>query len=236
MKFIKKRLNKSSYIIPVFLSLVLSYSQAIASLSYYPTKDWRKTTPEQQGIKSNMLADMVEIIKKNDYGIDSIVIVRKGYMVMDAYFHPFSKEQKHIIHSCTKSVMSALVGIAIEKGYIRSVNQPIADFFQDKEIANMNDQKKSITLENLLMMASGLDCKDSYLYGWKGLIEMRDSPDWAGYVLGLPKGYLNVNFGACFLENNPSFATPSFSVIQIEPVEGASARVLIILLSLAVAS
>jgi len=53
--------------------------------------------------------------------------------------------------------MSALIGIAIEKGHIKSVNQPIQDFFPDKTIANMDEYKKSITLEHLLMMAYGFD-------------------------------------------------------------------------------
>ena len=51
--------------------------------------------------------------------------------------------------------MSALIGIAIDKGHIRNVDQPITDFFPDKEFANMDDLKKSISLEDLLMMASG---------------------------------------------------------------------------------
>ena len=50
----------------------------------------------------------------------------------------------------------------------------------------MDDRKKSITLKNLLMMASGLKCKDSYRYRWVGLFEMRNSNDWAQYVLDLP--------------------------------------------------
>jgi hypothetical protein len=107
---------------------------------------------------SQMLTEMVEHIEKKNFNIDSLLIVRNDYMVFDAYFYPFSNEQKHHIYSCTKSIMSALIGIAIDKGYIQNVNQPITDFFTDKAFANMDDLKKSITLENLLMMASGLRC------------------------------------------------------------------------------
>jgi CubicO group peptidase (beta-lactamase class C family) len=186
MKLLQKKKRISLYILAVFFLLAIFYSYAIASEPYYPTAGWQKTTPEQQGIQSKILADMMEDIKKYSHNIDSVVIIRNGYMVLDAYYYPFSKGQKHIIHSCTKSIMSALIGIAIDKGYIRSVDQPIIDFFPDKDIANMDDLKKSISLENLLMMSSGLECRDSYLYGWKGLIEMRNSGDWAQYVLDLP--------------------------------------------------
>lgn len=82
--------------------------------------------------------------------------------------------------------MSALIGIAIEKGYIKNVDQTIVDFFSDRKISNLNEHKKSITLENLLTMASGLECRDSWRYGYVGLEEMMNSDDWAQYVLDLP--------------------------------------------------
>jgi CubicO group peptidase (beta-lactamase class C family) len=129
---------------------------------------------------------MMARIKKKNYDIDSILIVRNGIIVLDAYFWPFTRGQKHNIASCTKSIVSALIGIAMDKGFIRSINQPVIDFFQDKKIANMDDRKKSITIENLLMMSSGLKCTDTYRHQWEGLYEMRNNKDWAQYVLDLP--------------------------------------------------
>jgi len=157
-----------------------------ASSAYWPTEGWRTATPEEQGLHSNILADMLEEIQKKSYSIDSITIVRNGFMVADAYFYPFSKGRKHIIHSCTKSIMSALIGIAIDKGYIKNVDQTIVDLFSDRKISNLNEHKKSITLENLLTMASGLECRDSWRYREVGLEEMMHSDDWAQYVLDLP--------------------------------------------------
>ena len=142
-----------------FLITVFFYSPATASTYPFPTKEWQVSTPEEQGMQSQMLADMLEVIEKNSYNVDSVLIIRNGYIVLDAYFYPFSKGLRHPIHSCTKSIISALIGIAIEKGHIKSVDQPVKDFFPDKTIANMDDDKKSMTLEHLLMMASGLDCK-----------------------------------------------------------------------------
>ena len=186
MKILQNKKSMALYILAILIIFVFIYSCAITSVSINPTEGWQISTPEEQGIQSQMLAEMMEHIKQNSFNIDSILIVRNGYMVLDAYFYPFSKGEKHIIHSCTKSIMSALIGIAIDKGYIQNVDQPIMDFFPDKEFANMDDLKKSITLEDLLMMASGLKCRDSYLYRWVGLFEMRSSPDWAQYVLDLP--------------------------------------------------
>lgn len=132
-----------------------------------------------------MLAEMMQHIVDNSLSIHSVVIVRNGSIVLDSYFWPFTAEMKHILHSCTKSVMSALIGVAIDEGYIQRVDQPITDFFPDLS-EGTDALKQSITLEHLLMMASGLDCRDSYLYGWAGLFAMLGSPDWAQYVLDLP--------------------------------------------------
>jgi len=120
------------------------------------------------------------------YNIDNISIIRNGYMVLDAYFYPFSKGQRHIIRSCTKSIMSILIGIAIDRGYIKSVDQPIVELLPHNIIDSLGDNKRSITLEHLLIMASGLDCRDSHHYNWKGLFEMRRSGDWGQHVLNLP--------------------------------------------------
>ena len=135
---------------------------------------------------SEMLADMLDTIRERDYNIDSASVIRNGYMVVDAYVHPFRPDSKHVIHSCTKSIVSALIGIAIEKGYIDSVKQPVLDFFPERTVANLDANKEAMTLEHVLTMSTGLECKDSYLYGWQGLKQMRQSQDWVQFVLDLP--------------------------------------------------
>lgn len=112
---------------------------------------------------SEMLADMLDTIQERNYNIDSVSVIRNGYMVADAYIHPFSPDSRHIIHSCTKSIISALIGIAIEEGYIESVEQPVLDFFPGRTVANLDANKKAMTLERLLTMTSALNCRDSYL-------------------------------------------------------------------------
>jgi CubicO group peptidase (beta-lactamase class C family) len=50
------------------------------------------------------------------------------------------------MHSVTKSVMSALIGIAIDQGYIEDVNQTITELFPDRKISNLDERKKFMTL------------------------------------------------------------------------------------------
>ena len=156
------------------------------SSTYWPTEGWRTSTPEEQGIDSEMLAEMFETIREQGHNFDSVTVVRNGYVVADAIVYPFKPDSRHIIHSCTKSIVSALIGIAIEDGYIESVDQPILDIFSDRTAANLDAQKEAVTLEHLLIMASGLECRDSYLYRWRGMNEMQRSGDWVQYMLDLP--------------------------------------------------
>jgi CubicO group peptidase (beta-lactamase class C family) len=154
--------------------------------SYWPTEAWRTSTPEEQGMDLEMLADMLETIQEQGYDIDSVVVVRNGYMVVDATVYPFKPGSRHIIYSCTKSVISVLVGIAVDKGYIESVDQPVLDFFPERTAANLDANKKAMTLEHVLTMATGLECRDSYLYRWRGLNRMKQSEDWVQFMLDLP--------------------------------------------------
>jgi CubicO group peptidase (beta-lactamase class C family) len=107
-------------------------------------------------------------------------------MVVDAYVHPSSPDSRHIIHSCTKSIISALVGIAIDEGYIESVEQPILDFFPERTAANLDPNKEAMTLGHVLTMSTGLKCEDSYAYRWSGLYQMKRSKDWVQFILDLP--------------------------------------------------
>lgn len=154
--------------------------------SYWPTRGWRTSTPEEQGMDSETLDEMFETIQEQGYGIDSVTVIRNGYVVADATFRPFQPDSRHVVHSCTKSIISALIGIAIDEGYIESVDQPVLDIFSERTVANLDANKEAMTLEHVLMMASGLECRDSYLYRWRGLREMEQSDDWVQFMLDLP--------------------------------------------------
>jgi len=133
-----------------------------------------------------MLADMLERIRWNDYQIHSLLVVRNGRLVLDAHFRARWKGQRHANYSVTKSVMSALIGIAIDKGHIAGVHTPVVDFFPERTIAHNDARKRAMTLEHLLTMTTGLKCRDSYLYGWAGYMKMHQSNDWTQFVLDLP--------------------------------------------------
>jgi len=80
---------------------------------YWPTEGWKTSSPEQQGVDSEQLAKMFDAIQQKNANIHSLLVIRHGYIVAEAYFHPYQAEVPHELQSVTKSVVSALVGIAI---------------------------------------------------------------------------------------------------------------------------
>ncbi|NNK94479.1 MAG: serine hydrolase [Desulfobacterales bacterium] len=137
-------------------------------------------------MSSGILSELFSAIRKNDYEIDSVIIVRNGYVVLESYKDLLEPHFKHQIYSCTKSVSSALIGIAIDKGYIKSVDQPLLELFPEKIPTVIDSNKRKITLRHLLTMAAGLKCEDSVRYEFKGLKEMWQRDDWVQYMIDLP--------------------------------------------------
>lgn len=167
-----------------------------ATPDYWPSPDWRISTPEEEGMDSTKLIEMIEFYRKtrdknSDIMIDSISIIRNGYLVSDIYFNPlFPPGAKHSIHSCTKSIMSILIGIAIDQGYIQSVDLPVYKLLKNPPYEYAENSEghhiRSLTLKHLLTMQTGLKSRDSYLYRWEGLFEMQAAADWTKHILELP--------------------------------------------------
>lgn len=151
-----------------------------------PAESWQISTPEEQGMSSGTLAGLFDEIVDQRYRIDSVLVVRNGRIVADAAVPGYEDDSLHIVHSVTKSIVSTLIGIAIEDGHLDGVDQPVLDIFADREIANVDARKERMTVEHLLTMTTGFDCRDSYLHSWEGLGDLRSSHDWIQHVLDLP--------------------------------------------------
>jgi CubicO group peptidase (beta-lactamase class C family) len=147
---------------------------------YWPTTGWRSTTPESQGIDSDKLAELLLAIRGRNVQIHSLLVIRNGYQVVDAYFYPYDGQTAHNVASVTKSLMTTLIGIAVDQGKL-DLNNKMVSFFPDRSIANLDQRKGNITVRHLASMSSGLDCtaeSDELT-----LQEMVASPDWVQFTL-----------------------------------------------------
>jgi CubicO group peptidase (beta-lactamase class C family) len=93
--------------------------------------------------------------------VDSILVVKNGKILVEEYFNGYDRDKLHEIRSATKSLGSALMGIAIDQGKITGVKDKLYAYFQEYEPFQRWDVRKNeITLENVLNMTTGLDCND----------------------------------------------------------------------------
>lgn len=147
---------------------------------------WPKASPEAAGMRSSALADMLREVRDKGAPIDSITVVRKGLLVLDAYRYPYRPDARHVLHSCTKSIVSALVGVALDRGLIPDLESTVLGFFPGAFIGNLDERKRRMTLRHLLTMTAGLECRDSHVHGWEGMAELMKSRDWVTHILSLP--------------------------------------------------
>jgi CubicO group peptidase (beta-lactamase class C family) len=179
---IKRNLIVITSLVLIFILSGFGYSET--KQEYWPTQGWRTSTPEEQGIDSEKLAEAVEYIIKNNVNIHSFLVIRNGYLVADVCFYPYAPDTKHDFASVTKSLTSTLVGIAVEKGLIESTDLSMLDFFSDRTVNNLDEAKKSMSLDDLLTMRSGLNCIAQPTE--VTLFQMMGSPDWVQFMLDLP--------------------------------------------------
>jgi len=172
----------------LMLSTVVGSASAV-SQTYWPTNGWEVSQPEQQGMNSTALQEVIDYVENMNNSFRSMVVVRHGYIVLEEYFSPtlYDVNNTHALYSATKSFVSCLFGIAMDMGFIDNVSQKILEFFPTKTIANRDTMKESITLEHVLTMTSGFEWNESsYTSTDNDFFRMRASDDWAQYVLDRP--------------------------------------------------
>lgn len=99
---------------------------------------------------------MLRIINRRYADVHSILIARNSCLVVEEYFYRFNRDKVYNIQSATKSLVSALTGIAIDKGEIAGVNQTLCKSLPGYETLACNEQNKDITLHQLLTMSTGI--------------------------------------------------------------------------------
>jgi CubicO group peptidase (beta-lactamase class C family) len=112
--------------------------------------------------------------------IRSLIVQWKGEVVRERYFGGATAASRMNIKSASKGVISALVGIAIQRGHIKSVDQTIAELLP-AETRALDSTKRAITVGDLLSMRAGLQSTSFDGYGaWV------TSRNWVSYALRQP--------------------------------------------------
>ena len=162
---------------------------------------WTTGTPESVGIDSDVLCRLIPRLEGwKEADIHSVLVVRHDKLVFEHYFAgadeqwgrplgtvAYGARMLHDLRSVTKSVTGLVVGIAVERGWIKSIDTPVLDYFP--EYADLRTpEKQRITVRHLLTMSLGLAWNEDLPYSNPANSERRmtDAPDPYRYVLEQP--------------------------------------------------
>lgn len=159
-------------------------------LDIFPTDEFETAHADYYGVNSSIL-DEIENEEKLQNQLNAVVIIKNGVLIYDKYFNGKDPQTRQDVKSATKSVVSTLIGVALEKGYIGSVNDKVVKYFPEYK-HYFEGGKDKITIENLLTMTSGISWENS------GLVEitvhdMIKTGNWTEFILSRP--FSDDNFG-----------------------------------------
>ncbi|MBD1366348.1 serine hydrolase [Mucilaginibacter sp. ZT4R22] len=132
-----------------------------------------------------LIMGMNEKIAQNKFkNISGIVVIKNGKLLIEEYFNE-GRDSLHDPRSVGKTFASAVMGIAIKDGYIKSEEQTLGDFYNLKNFQNYSPKKDSVTIKSLLTMSSVIDANDNDDNSPGNENNMYSLPNWVKFALDL---------------------------------------------------
>jgi CubicO group peptidase (beta-lactamase class C family) len=169
--------------------LLLFFIYCSPSTSPIQDNIWPEASLEDVGFNEAKINKLTQLLLDDTIkNIHSLIIIKNDKIVYEKYFNNFNRDKLHPIYSVTKSVSSALIGIAIDRKFIASVDEKLNSFFPDEKYVDWDNGKEDISLEDILCMTTGLEWNERLPYSDKGNShnQMCRRSDWIKFVLQRP--------------------------------------------------
>jgi CubicO group peptidase (beta-lactamase class C family) len=154
------------------------------------------TTAAAEKVSTEKLEKLVNAVTSGEFGaFHSILVMKNGKLVLEEYFDAYSAEDLHMLQSCTKSISSLLVGIAIDKGLIKNVEMKIPEFFPDLS-EKINKEWNKVSLRDLLKMSAGVN--------WDNNADDSINVEDPNYLLNILQRPIKVKPGEMFEYRSPN--------------------------------
>jgi len=141
-------LNKNIFSL-TFSALLFSLS---VSAAYFPdNQSWIKSSPEEEGVSTEKVNKLLDLSFSDD-ATQAVVVVKNGKIISEKYADGYDIDSHGTSWSMAKSYYAALVGISIDRGEIKSLDERVSNYLD-----YFNDERSDITIRDLLDMSSGLD-------------------------------------------------------------------------------
>jgi CubicO group peptidase (beta-lactamase class C family) len=135
-----------------------------------PGDDWKVSTPAEQGLDPMLVAELYHNAAELEtlYGL---LVIKNGHLIAEGYFNEGSVDKKALLQSATKSYYSALVGIALDQGFLSSVDQKMMEFFSEFADQIDDPRKEQITIRHLLQLRAGFPGEESDPALWEAFLK-----------------------------------------------------------------
>ena len=132
--------------------------------------EFRKALPENVGISSRRISEYIEAVTGRGIPLHSLLIVKDGCLVCEAYQKPYDSKTLHRMFSVTKSMVSLAIGLLADEGRL-SLDDHIIDYFPEKLPQKVHPYIQAITIRNMLTMRTAHN-KTTY--------KLEGCTDWVG--------------------------------------------------------
>lgn len=157
-------------------------SAPTASAKPWPTQEWQTASPAEQGLDPAKLETMLKAVEERRINLQSLLIVRNGYIVSETYFGANTPDTRYHLFSVTKSFVATLVGMSIDTGALPDIEQPMLEMLGRTPPEPPNDNLQAMRVKDLLTMRTGWTWTESdATYN-----AMYRSDDWINFMLRLP--------------------------------------------------
>ena len=170
----------------------LSFFVALISISLIAqTKSLPRSTPEQEGVSSESIVNLLDAFEKKIEFVHSYMIVKNGKVISEGWWDPYGPNIPHELWSLSKSFTSTAIGFAVEEGLIQ-IHDFVKDYFPEKSPENPTWQLKQLRVKDLLTMSTGHTSEPRL---------GQSSDDWVKHFL---ESELKLRPGTYFMYNTPA--------------------------------
>jgi CubicO group peptidase (beta-lactamase class C family) len=148
---------------------------------------WETMHMDSLNVDTPAFYQLFNQLNEGGHMVHSILLVKDKKLIVEEYFGKYSTYKQHDLRSVSKSIRSILMGIAIDKGFVDSLDDPFSKYVREPvPQKNLDPRKKEISIRHLLTMSPGLDCNDWDKNSRGQEDRIYRQKDWLQYFLNLP--------------------------------------------------
>ena len=146
---------------------------------------WQVSSMAKEGVNEEIILDLIQSILAGNFpNTHSVLLVKNGKLLLEEYFYGNKRDDLHYLASATKSITSLLIGISLDQGFLKDVDQNASHWFNDYQNTKWLSEPYNITIRHLLSMTAGIEWDENRSASdpRHDYFAMRRGGDWIRYV------------------------------------------------------